>query len=268
MYWTAFWDSYESSINTLSDVDKFNYLRSLLEKSAYEAIAGLTLSAANYSEAIEILKKRFGSKQLIVSKHMEVLLNLEAATGEHDLKGLRSLQNEVEASVRSLKGLGVSSEYGTMLTPVLLTKLPPAIRLIVSRKITDADLNLEILQTALEEELVARERSGDPTRNVKWTHNHIPVIASTLLSKTQGFDGKQMCCYCQQTHSSGDCQVVKDINTRKQILKTSGRCFNCLRKGHIGKKCHTTHQCRSCNRKHHPSICDESASVKNVVSNP
>ena len=198
---------------------------------------------------------------------MEVLLNLEAVIGEHDLKGLRSLQNEVEASVRSLKALGVSSEYGTMLTPVLLTKLPPAIRLIVSRKITDADLNLETLQTALEEELVARERSRDPTRNVKRTHNHMPATATTLLSETQGFDGKQMCCYCQQTHSSGDCQVVKDINTRKQILKTSGRCFNCLRKGHIGKKCCTTPQCRSCNRKHHPSICDESASVKNVVSN-
>ena len=64
MYWTAFWDSYKSAIHlnsALSDVDKFNYLRSLLEKSAYDAIAGLTLSAANYREAIEILKKRFGN---------------------------------------------------------------------------------------------------------------------------------------------------------------------------------------------------------------
>ena len=55
IYWTAFWDSYESAVHlnsTLSNVDKFNYLRSLLEKSAYEAIAGLTLSSANYGEAI------------------------------------------------------------------------------------------------------------------------------------------------------------------------------------------------------------------------
>ena len=64
IYWTAFWDAYESTVHlnsALSDVDKFNYLQSLLEKSAYEAIAGLTLSSANYSEAIEILKKRFGN---------------------------------------------------------------------------------------------------------------------------------------------------------------------------------------------------------------
>ena len=44
--WTSFWDSFESSIhfNTdLTDIDKFNYLRSLLELSALESIAGLTL---------------------------------------------------------------------------------------------------------------------------------------------------------------------------------------------------------------------------------
>ena len=65
MKWPTFWDSYESAIHNntdLSDVDKFNYLRSLLERSAYDAIAGLTLSPANYREAVEILKKRFGNK--------------------------------------------------------------------------------------------------------------------------------------------------------------------------------------------------------------
>ena len=92
IYWTAFWDSYESAIHlnsALTDVDKFNYLRSLLEKSAYEAIAGLTLSSANYHEAIEILKKCFGNRPMIISRHMEVLLNLTGVSGEHDLRGLR-----------------------------------------------------------------------------------------------------------------------------------------------------------------------------------
>ena len=68
--WTAFWDSYESSIHNngeLSEVDKFNYFRSLLEGSAFEAVQSLTLSAANYLDAISILKKRFGNRQLIVS---------------------------------------------------------------------------------------------------------------------------------------------------------------------------------------------------------
>ena len=72
--WPTFWDSYESAIHKndeLTDVDKFNYLRSLLECTALDAISGLTLSAANYKEAVEILQKRFGNKPLIISKHMD-----------------------------------------------------------------------------------------------------------------------------------------------------------------------------------------------------
>ena len=70
--WTSFWDSYQSAVHAnsnLSEVDKFNYLRLLLDSSAHDAIAGLTLSSANYQQAIEILRKRFGNKQIIISKH-------------------------------------------------------------------------------------------------------------------------------------------------------------------------------------------------------
>ena len=38
--WTSFWDSYESALHNswdLTDVDKFNCLRSLLEHTAYDA---------------------------------------------------------------------------------------------------------------------------------------------------------------------------------------------------------------------------------------
>ncbi len=57
--WTPFWDAYQSAIHLnpdLTDIDKFNYLRSLLDHTAYDAIAGLMLSAANYKQAITILE--------------------------------------------------------------------------------------------------------------------------------------------------------------------------------------------------------------------
>ena len=126
--WSTFWDSFESAIHNngqLSDVDKFNYLRSLLEKGAYDAISGLTLSAGNYQEAVAILKKRYGDKSQIISKHMDALLSTEAVTSAHNLKGLRHLHDTVESHIRSLKTLGVTSDsYGSLLSPVLLKKLP------------------------------------------------------------------------------------------------------------------------------------------------
>lgn len=138
--WVTFWDSFNSSIHTnpvLSSVDKFNYLTSLLESSAAEAIAGLTLTTENYDEAIATLKKRFGNPQLIVNRHMEALLSIAAVTTHHDVKGLRKLHDSVEAHVRGLRALGVLPDsYGGLLTSVLVNKLPPEVRLIVSRATT------------------------------------------------------------------------------------------------------------------------------------
>ena len=92
--WMTFWDTFESAVHnnpTLSSIDKFNYLNSLLESAAAEAIAGLTLMSANYEEAIATLRRRFGNKQLIANRHMDLLLNLEGVTLQHNLKGLRQL---------------------------------------------------------------------------------------------------------------------------------------------------------------------------------
>ena len=96
--WSTFWDCFESSVHgnsELSDVDKFNYLNSLLEGTAAEAVSGLKLTAINYSEAIAILKKRFGNKQQIIMKHMEILLHIEPVTSQYNIKGLRHLYDLV-----------------------------------------------------------------------------------------------------------------------------------------------------------------------------
>lgn len=90
--WTSFWDSYQSAIHLnsdISEIDKFNYLRSLLDHTALDSIDGLTLSSANYQQAIDILSKWFGNKQVIISKHMDTLMNIEVISSDRKLKELR-----------------------------------------------------------------------------------------------------------------------------------------------------------------------------------
>ncbi len=61
-----FWDSYRAAIHDnpeLSNIEKFNYLRSLVSHSALDAISGLTLTDSNHVEAIEVLQKRFVNYQ-------------------------------------------------------------------------------------------------------------------------------------------------------------------------------------------------------------
>ena len=105
MKWVTFWDSFDSSIHSnpsLSIGDEFNYLNSFLELTAAESITGLTLTSANYEEAVAILKRRFGNTQLIMNKHMDTLLNLPAVNSHHNLRGLQQLYDAVEAHVRGL----------------------------------------------------------------------------------------------------------------------------------------------------------------------
>ena len=72
----------------LTLVEKFNYLSSVLERSAREAISGLSLTTADYEEAISTLKKRFGGRQKIIDKHMDALLKVGAVTSCHDVRAL------------------------------------------------------------------------------------------------------------------------------------------------------------------------------------
>ncbi|GFV03131.1 uncharacterized protein TNCV_59961 [Trichonephila clavipes] len=61
-----FFAQFEAAIHNnsnLSDVEKFNYLKSYLIDEAEIAIRGLTLSANNYTIALNIIKERFGRKK-------------------------------------------------------------------------------------------------------------------------------------------------------------------------------------------------------------
>ena len=162
--WSTFWDTFESAIHknpNLSDIDKFNYLNSLFENTAADAISGLTLTSGNYNEAIVILKKRFRNKQLAINKHMDALLNLDPVTSIYDLKGLRSLYDTVESHIRALKSLGIPSQsYGGLLFSMLMKKLPRDLRILMGRDIKNDNWDLDRLLGLLETEVEARERAS------------------------------------------------------------------------------------------------------------
>ena len=162
--WEAFWSTFNSAIHlntTLSAVDKFTYLSSLLEGPAMHTIAGLKLSEANYIEAIDILKKRFGNKRLIINRHMDTLLEIESVSSADNIKALRHLYDQVEFQVRSLKSLEVPLDsYGNLLSSLLMNRLPQDLCLIISREIGDEEWNIDQLMNIVECEVSARERAS------------------------------------------------------------------------------------------------------------
>ena len=97
---------------------------------------------------------------------MDVLLHVETVHSAQNTRALRRLFDNVISHVCSLQSLGVEpNSSGILLCPVLLTKLPAELQLTISRKVTEADWNLDSLMKAVKEEITARERIGVKNTN-------------------------------------------------------------------------------------------------------
>ena len=89
-----FFDSFRAAIhenNYLKSITKFNYLRTFLGEAALASISGLPLTAKNYNQAIEILERRYGNKQLLITSQTNQLLSISSMTSTNDIKKVREL---------------------------------------------------------------------------------------------------------------------------------------------------------------------------------
>ena len=73
-----------------------NYLLRYLTGEALKTVQGLKLSEPNYSAAIEMLQEQYEDKQVLISTHMNKLLNLSNSGKLNDLKYLRQLYNNID----------------------------------------------------------------------------------------------------------------------------------------------------------------------------
>lgn len=97
-----------------------------------------------------------------------------------------------------------AESYGSLLSSVLMNKLPSELRLMASRKFGDAgSWDSSALLKVFEEEVEARERSALRNTNEGRRPREHPSGA-TLLADTQS----PQCCFCHQGHPSQDCQAV------------------------------------------------------------
>ena len=112
-------------------------MKSLLCDSPKSCISGLSLSSANYFEAIELLKQRYGNPQMLISAYMKrfVKLQLPVIKNNNDVFGLRKLYDQVDSSVRNLKSLQMNtSGYGALLVPLLIEKRLFSLRQSIAKK--------------------------------------------------------------------------------------------------------------------------------------
>ena len=68
LYWQEFWDVFDSTIHqqSISNVERFSYLKSSLRGAAASAISGVSVTNDNYSIVVKLWKEKFGKRESIV----------------------------------------------------------------------------------------------------------------------------------------------------------------------------------------------------------
>ena len=264
LQWLSFWDSFSSAVHSnrsLSDVQKFNYLRAQLQGSALSCISGLSITALNYSKAVDLLKSRFGQPHKVISAHMSSLMNL--AHPRATASSLRTFYDTIQCHVRGLHALGKSEDsYGDLLVSVVLHRLPKSTLEHLTRCHGSSAWTFAALLLALQQEvdiLEARETDGQNTTEAVPTAAFVAKVQSSkpAFKPKQDSTSSPVCVYCGKAHRSVDCDSLSTPSARLSFVKDSRRCFNCLGK-HLVAKCTARGRCHRCSKKHHTSLCTAS----------
>lgn len=281
--WQSFWDRFVALVDDsdIPVISKFSYLLSLLDGEAKSVIKGLALTTANYAVACTMLKERFGRSERIIFAHIQALLGVSVGLsikpqGPKYVSSLWKLQDDLLTHIRSLKALGVSGDqFGVVLTPVILSRLPHDIRMEWSREGSGHESDLEWLLKFLQQEIERRERSetfkevsavkaeGRAAVAVDSEKKSTALALQSVSDVGLGLSGVVQCSFCNKKHKSEKCFAILKLSIpeREEKIKSGKLCFRCLNKGHISRGCMA--KCTKCNGGHNILCCKGNLSNQN-----
>ena len=148
--------------------------------------------------------------------------------------------------------------YGPLLIPVILSKLPDELNLILSREFNDKDCwDITPVLNILKKEIKAREKTFINSTDDDEEYENVvskKFTAQTLFTSSKR-ENNLSCIFCEKSHKPQSCRIVTNLESRRQILKDKNRCFSCLKSGHFAKNCRSKISCYNCSKNHHAAIC-------------
>ena len=258
--WSSFWDIFEASVHKRTDlegIEKFTYLKGLIEGEALKLVQGFNLEAQYYDEAVKLLQDTYGREAEIKMSFVRNLLQLESPNASPE--ALQEFRANFECQIRSLNALNLTLEE--MYTILLYCKLPTSISEIIKRKADENWLKFDTFKSQLESEInnlrtFRDDKFSGLSMSTVSTNNPSVSTLSTLVVQNKKSRSYPTCALCNKSHNWTQCRNYESRDSKFTKLKQLGLCFVCAQRGHSSTKC-TKKTCgNGCTYNHHICLCN------------
>ena len=257
--WNSFWELYKVSVHNraeLEAIQKFSYLKSLLQGEALELIAGFKLEANNYVQAVNLLETTYGKKDEIKLCLVKKLLQTEYPS--YEAESLQKFRSQFECSIRSLDSENLTLQE--LYTILLYTRLPSNLSETIKRKCGDQWLDFEEFKKGLEAE-IHNLRAFPPSQSE--IHSTKGTISTFTVDQNTRFKPSvrpkevrtKLCALCEGSHIWIYCKLYNSREKKMEKLKHLGLCYVCASNRHISSDCGGSACGKGCTYRHHAVIC-------------
>ena len=264
--WENFRDVFRAVIHRREPVMKLHYLRTHLS---------LPISGDNYERAWITLTEYYENQRRIVSSHISEISSVKPMKMDSSSE-IKRIYRELYNPIASLASLNrADSLESDLMVHFTLKQLDLNKRKEWERHLGDSVVppTMEQLQAFLRSQTLTLEaieagsrsssnnnpktQSPNP-KSRKSEHDNAQSVYSHQTSSSTS--SKKKCSFCNQSHFTNRCErfLNKSIPERKELIKSSNLCFNCLGKHNV-KSCTSTYRCFLCKAKHHTMVHTDSS---------
>lgn len=271
--WPAYFDLFNSLINTnnkLSDVEKFHFLITSLDKEPLNLVKSLPMTGGNYVVAYQALVKRYQNRRFLATSYFNEIYTASPLQ-KASAKDLRSLIDLFSENLGALKVLDFDvSSWDFIMFNILLQKLDYKTRMDFEMQHSETEMPthddlikflenhcraLESIESMvpMKSKVSSSSSSTQSALQSKTSLKKPPGTSAFINTVSSSKASEQKCPLCSSRHALHRCYtfLAKTPKERFTIAKQHKSCLNCLQSSHEWRQCSSKATCKVCNVKHH-----------------
>lgn len=253
--WPFFKSRFVSRFAHCEDAKKFELLRQACSNPADITIIDRYFKACDVDAALQALADKYEDEGHILNSVKQKLDNLSpnSITAKSPVSVWEKL-SDVSSWCNNI------SEHKPTLNLLLFEKLQQKLDVNLQTELFLDDTSHSL--SKLDHFILKWYKAISLRENSTSISNDKPYHQYTSNSQTTQVQAKPLtvsmlnffsCAFCDGNHDSADCYLTP--YERKECLRQTRRCFNCLNLGHFVRDCQNENVC-DCGRKHSPLICN------------